>query len=611
MPERRAAEFRYRDLLFFAKFARPVCNTGMLGLVLAAAGAALGSLIPLSGKVLIDYIVMKKVPPDVERLFPSFPFHALRPPFSPESAWFVILCLLCIGIAMSILGIVKRYLLFRFEQEFSFGLQAALFEHLLGFPLSFFKKRQTGYLMSRVSDDVSVLQNLFSEGLSAVSSNLFYSFFGFAIAFALSRKLAIAALVTLPFYIMANRLYAGRLRMMSLVEREAGAGVSTHFQEVLSGVETVKAYAAEETEVKKVTRKIRAFTDARLRRMLLSLLAGYSVRGFQLLAAVVILWLGVREISTGGMSIGDFVSFASYMFLLSGSVQSLSMLNLNFQPVFASSYRLREIFGLIPEDKDIQDSPKTTGSAKGEIRFDNVSFSYGKGADVLKNISFKASPGEIIALVGESGAGKTSLVNLILKFYTPGSGSITLDGSDLRTLPARWLRRQIGVVSQDVFLFNDSIERNILYGCPGASTEEVIRAARMANIHDEIVKLEYGYRTLIGERGAGLSAGQRQRISIARAFLKNPPILILDEPSSALDAVSENFIKDSIKKISENRTIFIIAHRMASIETADKILVLENGELREMGSHEDLMSRDGLYRRLRGLSMDPAVRNAR
>jgi subfamily B ATP-binding cassette protein MsbA len=256
------------------------------------------------------------------------------------------------------------------------------------------------------------------------------------------------------------------------------------------------------------------------------------------------------------------------------------MFHISLQPIFASLERLTEIFRLVPEFKKEEKLAKFD-KVIGEIRFKNVSFSYEEGQPVLENISFTTHPGEIIALVGPSGSGKTTLINLILKFYTPQSGSIYFDGLDLKEISPKWLREQIGVVSQEVFLFNDTIERNIKYGKPNATKEEAIDVAKMANIHEDIEGFANKYETEIGERGIRLSAGQRQRISIARAFLKNPPILIFDEPTSALDADTESLIKDSLKKLTGNRTTFIIAHRLSIIDIAHKILVIEKGKIVE------------------------------
>jgi len=384
----------------------------------------------------------------------------------------------------------------------------------------------------------------------------------------------------LPVYVFINYYFAERLRSVSLSEMETSAQVSKDVQEVLSGVEVIKAYTAEEREVRKVSLRIRSAIHVKIKSMILSLLSNYSARASQLISTLLIMWFGAREILKGSMTVGDYVAFTSYVVYLSSSINSLSMIHLSLQPIFASLERLMEIFRLVPEFRKGEKLAKPE-KVDGEIRFEDVSFYYEEGQAVLKNISFTARPGEVIALVGPSGAGKTTLVNLMLKFYVLQSGRVCLDGHDLKEISSKWLREQIGVVSQEVFLFNDTIEKNITYGSPYATRDEVIEVAKKANIHHDIERFPNAYNTEIGERGLRLSAGQRQKISIARAFLKNPAILIFDEPASALDAESERLIKESLKELAGNRTTFIIAHRLSVIDIAHKIIVLEKGRIVE------------------------------
>ena len=581
-PELTEAHFRYKDILFFTQFARPIWKLGAISLVLTIIATGLGSLLPLSGKVLIDFIIMKKGFQKVEHLLKSLNLESFIPITRHflESINLVVLSMLIIGITIGLIGIIQRYLMLRFQQELTFNLQTTLFDHLLRFPMSFFKKKQTGYLVSRVSDDVDVLQYLFSQSLSQMVTSLFYLFFGIAILFTLSVKLSIISISILPVYIFINYYFAERLRSVSLSEMETSAQVSKDIQEVLSGVEVIKAYTAEEREVQKVSLRMRSAIHVKIKSMILSLLSNYSARASQLISTLLIMWFGVKEILKGSMTVGDYVAFTSYVIYLSSSINNLSMFHITLQPIFASMGRLMEIFRLVPEFRKEEKLVKPD-KVNGEIRFEDVSFFYAEGQPVLENISFTAHPGEVIALVGPSGAGKTTLINLILKFYIPQSGSIYLDGHDLKEIDTKWLREQIGVVSQDVFLFNDTIEKNIKYGNPHATREEVISTAKKANIHDDVEMLANKYETEIGERGTRLSAGQRQRISIARAFLKNPPILIFDEPTSALDVDTEKLIKDSLKKLTGNRTTFIIAHRLSTIDIAHKILVLDKGKIVE------------------------------
>jgi len=584
-PSPSETRFRYRDILFFLQFVRPLWKIGIISLFLTILSTGLSSLLPLSSKVLIDFIIMKQGFQRVENLLTYLHLESLIPYAQHflESINLVVLSILVIGVTIGIIGLIQRYLMVRFQQELTFNLQTTLFDHILRFPMSFFKRKQTGYLVSRVSDDVDALQYLFSQSLPDMIASAFYLSFGIVILFMLSTKLTIIAIGILPVYIFINYYFGRRLRGISLDERETTAQVSKDMQEVLSGVEVVKAYTSEKMEVQKVSNGMRSVINARIKGTVLSLLSNYAARSAQLISTLLIMWFGVREISKGAMTIGDYVAFTSYVLYLSRSINNLSLSHLYLQPVFASFERLMEIFSMVPEFKhgEVSKLLPVQDTVQGKITFHDVSFSYEEKRPVLNHVSFTAEPGEIIALVGPSGSGKTTLVNLILKFHAPQSGSIFLDGHDLKDIPSPWLRKNIGIVSQDVFLFNDTIERNITYGSPHATTEEVVEAAKKANIHDEIKSFKNAYDTKIGERGVQLSAGQRQRISLARAFLKNPPILIFDEPTSALDAETENLIKNSFRKLAGDRTTFIIAHRLSLIDVSHKIFSLEKGSLRE------------------------------
>ena len=299
------------------------------------------------------------------------------------------------------------------------------------------------------------------------------------------------------------------------------------------------------------------------------------------------------------MTVGDFVAYISYVLILSNSINQLSSFYIMLQPVFASMDRLMEIFRMIPEFGHEKESKLllTPEKIRGKIKFENVSFSYEVSNPVLMNINFTANPGDVVALVGQTGAGKTTLINLLLKFYIPQSGSIYVDDHALKDINPNWLRQQIGVVSQETFLFYDTIENNIKYGKPSAARQEVAAAAKKAHIHNDIESFPDKYDTMVGERGSTLSVGQKQRISIARAFLKDPRILIFDEPTSALDAYTERMFKDSLNELIRDRTTFIISHQMSVIDVAHKILILDKGRLIGFGTHQELMKDEAIYKR--------------
>jgi subfamily B ATP-binding cassette protein MsbA len=584
-PERAPVEFRYRDLRFLARFARPVWKLGAASAVLAVIGTALGSLMPLGTKVLIDFVVLEKSAPAVERLLEAFHLTAHVPAVTEalRNVNVLVLAMLLAGGLIGIIQVSQRILNMRFEQEVVYNLQRTLFDRMLRFPLSFFRKGQTGYLVSRASDDVDVMHYFFTQTGLQVITSVFYLVFGVTILFALSLKLALIAVALLPAYILISHYFAGRQRSVGRAERERRAEVSQDMQEVFSGVEVVKSHGAEGREVRRVAGRMRSFLRTRVRAFVLQMASGYAVRGAQFLSTLVIMWFGAMEIRRGAMTIGDYVAFTTYVVYLSGSVRTLSLMHLTLQPILASLDRLMELFRTVPElpAEEKGETGTVLEKVAGEVRLENISFAYEEGKPVLRDISCTVRGGEAVALVGESGAGKTTLVNILLKFYRPLQGEISLDGHDYDGLDTRWLRGRIGVVSQDIFLFNDSIERNIRYGRPEATMEEVERAARLAHIHEEIERFPQGYGTVIGERGVVLSTGQRQRVSIARAFLREPALLILDEPTSALDAGTEKLVRDSLRELAAGRTTFIVSHRPPMLDIAARVLTLRDGRLLE------------------------------
>ncbi len=382
-----------------------------------------------------------------------------------------------------------------------------------------------------------------------------------------------------------------KVRVISWKEAEKNAEISKDMQEMISGVEVIKTHVSEKREVAKLSAKIRDLFHTRITSTLLNSLANQSMTASKSAMLLLIAWLSVHEIQKGCMTIGDMTALISYVVYLSGLAQSFSNTFLTLQNVFTGMERLIEMFNVVPEfiDNKIDEHQIRPEKIRGEIRFANVSFYYNKDKPVLTDISFTIHPGEIIALTGASGAGKTTLISLLIKFILPQSGNIYLDDYNLKDIDTRWLREQIGFVSQDVFLFNDTIENNIKYGKPSVMLPAVIQAAKKANIHQNIEKLPEGYQTVVGERGMKLSAGQKQRISIARAFLKDTPLLIFDEPTSALDPDTELGLKNSIKELSQKkRTILMITHRMSVTNISSKIFALENGRIKIKNYDESL-----------------------
>jgi subfamily B ATP-binding cassette protein MsbA len=462
-------------------------------------------------------------------------------------------------------------------------LQAALFDHLLRFPPAFFKERHVGYLMARVSDDVDALEHLFSHNLTQILTRVFGLALGLTILFSLSPRLTLAALLALPVSLGVTFFFSGRLRRASSGEREATARTSQEIQEVLAGVEVVKAHAAEARASRRLGDRVRGMYSWRLREALVALSSDTASRAVQFATTLLVLWLGAGEMARGRISVGDYVAFTTYLVHLSGAVGFFSSLHLSLQPLLAALERVAEIFAVVPEDGGPEAGARLRpATVAGEIRFEGVSFAYrDTRRPILRQVDLTLRPGETVALVGRSGTGKTTLANLVLTFLRPDAGRILLDGRDYATLDTHWLRGQIGVVHQETFLFEDTVANNIRYGRPEAGRAAVVEAARRAQIHEEILQLADGYETLVGERGARLSVGQKQRISIARAFLKDPRILILDEPTSALDPAAEARLRESMAALARGRTVLLITHRATTLSFVDRVLELEEGALTE------------------------------
>ncbi len=600
VPKPAASKFKLKDIAFFFQFVKPVWKVGALSVLLVMMTTAISAILPMSSKIFIDFVIQKTGYAGVQNLLGSLGLGAYAATVNENlsSISFLILLVIAVGVASVVLNILESYLSSIYQQQMTFNVQTSLFDHVLRFPMSFIKSKQTGYLMSRVSDDVSMMQYLFSDAVTTIISNLFYLVFGVAILVSMNARLAALIACVIPVYIAVRYLFSDRIRALSRKEREFNSEVSRDMQEAISGVEVVKSYAMEKKEVGKIASKLQNVIRTRIARSVLMAFASSFMSGTMFGLTIVVMFFGAFDIQAGRMTIGDYVAFITYIMFLSNAVNMLYRTYLTFQPAFASMDRLKEMFDIAPEFEWDEKEKKKPDHVRGNVKFENVTFSYGS-EPTLKNISFEVRPGETVALVGHSGAGKTTLVSLLLKLYVPQSGKIMLDGVDLNELDHSWLRQQISIVSQDIFLFNDTIENNIKYGRPEASREDVVRVAKKARIHDFIESLPDGYDTLIGERGTKLSVGQRQRISIARAFLKDTPLIILDEPTSAIDPETELHLKESLDELMKGRTTFIISHRMSLTDIASFIVVIEEGEIVERGTQKELEANAGLYNRLR------------
>ncbi|MDN7012752.1 ABC transporter ATP-binding protein [Methanoculleus sp. FWC-SCC3] len=563
-------DLRFPDLAFFLRFARPIRNVGVLALAATVLVSAAKTVLPLSIKFFIDNILLGGTETSDALLAGAGGLLS--------SLDTLIAALLVLGLFTGGMDLLRNYWTARFREGYAFNLQTALVEHVLDFPLSYFKSQQTGYIMSRLSDDVQILQYTVSQYLPLIVANGLYVTFTLAILCILSLKLTLVIAAFIPLYLLINAVFIRRIRAATHRERERQAYVSRDIQEVISGIDTVKTHAAEEREVTRVSGTLARMVDARIRNTMLSALSEYFRIGTMSLMLIAVFWVGGSEVLAGGMTVGDFVTFAVYVVTFAPTVNTFFAFPVVMQPAATSAARLRELFSM---DGEPAGGGVVPAAVLGRIELSSVWFRYTESEPVLADANLVIHPGEVIAIVGRTGAGKTTMINLLLRAFAPQEGTITLDGRDLASLDPRWLRRQVSLVSQDIFLFHTTIEENIRYSRPGATFEEIVKAARKAQIHDEIMRFPEGYRTIVGERGTQLSVGQRQRVAIARAFLKDAPILILDEPTSALDMQTEEQICRTLRLLVRNRTTILITHRPSLLTIADRVVAIEDGRVRE------------------------------
>ncbi|WFN33513.1 ABC transporter ATP-binding protein/permease [Methanogenium sp. S4BF] len=577
IPQREHIRLNSRDLTFFLKYLRPVMHLAVLCILFNILLSGVKVLYPLTTKILIDNIFLGNDPAgiiqELNTLLPAWMVTQISWIFYSLTA--LIIAVLLLGVLTVVLQVSISYVTVCFREAYTFHLQTDLFSHVLRFPIAYFRSHQTGYIMSRLTEDVSVLEYIFSQFLPQMLSNITYIIMSVGILFALNTRLTSLVIVLAPLFLVGNFFFVRYIRAVTYEERERRADISKDLQEIITGIESVKVHTAERREYQRLSSALSAAIDTRIRNTMLNSFSQQVRFGTQSLIMLTVLWFGGNAVLAGSMTVGDFVAYTAYIATFAGAMNSLLSFPILLQPAFTSAERIQELFRLTPEaDENEGIIPETT---EGTITFSDVSFSYQENVPVLSHVTLTLKRGEIYGISGKTGAGKTTLISLILSFYRPDTGTILLDGRDIATLNGTWLREQISVVSQDLFLFNKTIRENILYSRPDATDDDVIAAATRAQIHDEILALPHGYDTVVGERGTQLSVGQRQRISIARAFLKDAPILILDEPTSALDERTEEALIPLLKALSADRTTILISHRPSVLRITDIIYVVKDG----------------------------------
>jgi ATP-binding cassette, subfamily B, bacterial MsbA len=520
-----------------------------------------------------------------------------------EALFKICVLILIVFTFKNIFDYCQSYLMARAEQSLMRDIRNALYEHLHNLSLSYFTNERTGNLISRVTNDVNVVNGGVSASFVTMIKEPLLIIVFLTIAFTLSWKLTLLAFVVFPFVLLIISGIGRTLHKQSGLMQEKMADITSVLQETISNVKVVKAFAMEDFENKKFQKETQNYFKTILRMTRIRNIASPSTELLSILAGAVIIWYGGRQVLISGeMKAAEFLGFLFAIFQVMPPVKELANVNNRLQEFSAAGKRIFEILDTEPAIKNIPGASQLN-DIQEYIAYNNVTFAYstetGERRTVLSNINVKVKKGELVALVGPSGGGKTTFVDLLPRFYDPIGGVVEIDGVDIKTIDVKSLREKIGIVTQETILFNDTVRNNIAYGLEDCSIEKIAEAAKAANALSFIQVMPEGFDSIIGDRGVKLSGGQRQRISIARALLKNPPIMIFDEATSALDSESEILVQEAMERLMQNRTSFVIAHRLSTIRNADRILVLDQGKIVQEGRHVELLKQTrGIYKKL-------------
>ena len=569
----------YRRVL---KYYRPFLPQTLLGLVLSLVGIGLNLLKPWPFKIIVDNFLRAG--------------SAIRPDWR---TWVALLCLALVAIQLlwGIMNWITNYLFVKIGLQALLKLRTDLYSYLQSLSLKYHDARRSTDSSFRVAYDSQSIQTIYNKGFTNIFGSAVTLVGTFVIMVQLDWQLTLLSLAIVPLIVGAIYIFAHRIRRESTSIQEQESAVLTQAQEGLSSIRMVHAFGREEFEVRQFHQQARQSLEANLRLTLTNVNSALGISTLMVIGTSAMYYVGTLHVLAGTLTLGSLLVFSAYLLMLYQPLEALTYTTWAMEGATAGAKRCFEI---LDRQDDVVDSPNAVAisSAKGAIAFQSVSFGYAQDRDVLRDLDLRIDPNQIVGLVGGTGAGKSTLLSLVPRFYDPNKGSITLDGRDLREITKKTLRAQIAIVLQDTLLFSTTVRENIAYGRPEASEEEIVDAARRAQADEFIRQLPDGYASLVGERGGHLSVGQRQRIGIARAFLKDAPVLLLDEPTSALDPTTESAIMDTIKELMRGRTTLIATHRLATIHGLDQIIVLEQGRIVEQGRGPELIARCGVYAKL-------------
>jgi len=577
--DRLAGQNGYRGILSnlknLAPFVRNHQRKGLTGVFLVIFASLLGLPQPLITRYIIDDVILDR-----------------------QLAHLAAAILLLGGVSLmeKLADLLNRFYLARFEQEVILDIQNDIFRRTLHFPKSFFDRNETGYLMSRLSSDVQELHWFFSSSMAFIVGEIFQFIGGGILLFYLDWQLAAVTLVVLPGLAACAWYFSLKMRGLSHQSMEQHADVFSCLQETLSAASLIKAFSSEASSTERLMSKLRNAFNTALEQITVSSAASLALRSIPGLARLLVLAWGALRVIDGHWTLGSLLAFLTYLGYVFGPAQSLASANIELQNSLAALQRVSSLFDAVPEENTGVGTK--VEHLTGEIELRNVCFSYVGSPPVLEDICFRVSPGEHVAIVGPSGVGKTTLISLVLRFYRPTSGEIYFDGRPASDYELGSLRRRIGYVAQSTHLMSGTIMENLRYGNAEASNEEVLRAARTAGIHDFINSLPAGYDSPLGEGGVNFSEGQKQRLSIARALVKDPDVLVLDEPSAALDSLTEQSILQSLPALTRKKTLFLVTHRLAAMKEADRIIVLDDNRIASVGTYRSLQETNDYFRAL-------------